>query len=53
VIVYSPQLLGGFVLAPASGGQRCAHQAEHLCAQFPKLYRRIKVKAWRQVPRAG
>jgi hypothetical protein len=40
------------VLASASGEQRYAHQAEDLCAQFPRLHRRITGKAWRQVQRA-
>jgi CHAD domain-containing protein len=31
--------------------QRYAHQADELRAQFPKLYRRIKGKAWQQVQR--
>jgi CHAD domain-containing protein len=32
--------------------QRYAHQADELREQFPKLYRRIKGKAWQQVQRA-
>lgn len=32
--------------------QRYAQQAEALCAEFPKVYRRIKGKAWEKLQRA-